>query len=317
MSFNVRHANISAAGARHPDPVEFQWPTSRGPAAVGYVRRADPDIIGFQEVEHRMKGINGRSIAGDMITTLVKGLPGYTFTKVPQINNFLPIAFKTNKFVLEGSGRIQIQFKSDAYSDSNRFSTWAILRRKSDHQRLLVANVWANDGASRRMALGRAQGWQRLLPALAEISNGYAIPTILVGDFNAHAAAQSYPYDAHLTMFAADGWLDASHAPENLQTLPGASSYDSWGRKIDGVRYPNSIRLGDRIDYIWTNGGAAATTWQIFLPPFHYREVQGQQIPFVDGTIASDHWPVLADIALDGTATQGHAPLTGTGRVAA
>ncbi len=309
MSFNVRHANITAAGARHPDPVAFQWTTSRGPAAVRYVKRADPDIIGFQEVEHRMKAMDGRSIPGDMITTLVDGLPAYTFTKVPQRNNFLPIAFKTDQFVLRGSGRVQIQYRADPDSDSNRFATWVILQRRSGNQRLLVANVWANDGATRAMALGRAQGWQRLTAALAEISGGYAIPTILVGDFNSHAAARTYPYNAHLTTLEADGWMDASRAPYDLDALAGVSSYNSWGGRIDGVRYPNSVRIGDRIDYIWTNGGAIARTWQVFLPPFQYREVEGRPVPFVEDTIASDHWPVLADIALDGSRTDRHLPL--------
>ena len=298
MSFNVRQAYIQARSAGHPDAREFQWPTSRGPAAVKYITEADPDIVGFQEVEHRMKGIDGRRIRGEMVTVLAEGLPDYTFTKATQKNNFLPIAFKTRKYKLLEHGRMQIQYTSDPHSDSNRFATWAMLKVKHTGQRLLVVNLWANDGSSRSMALGRAQAWERLLPALADLTDGHRIPSVLVGDFNSRQDKDEYPFNAHLTAFAEAGWLDASKAPENLQKVPEVSSYNGWGRRIDGVFHANALRPGPRIDYIWTNGGAVPLTWQIYLPEIEYREVGGEPIPFAKGTIPSDHWPVVADVAL-------------------
>lgn len=298
MSFNVRQANLTARSANHPDPTAFQWFPSRAPAAVTYVKSVDPDIIGFQEVGHRVKGLNGQRIPGDMITPLVEGLSSYTFTEVPEENNYLPIAFRTDRFSLIDDGRIQIQFTSDQYSDSNRFATWAMLRDKQTQNRLLVMNVWANDGKGRAMALGRAQAWERLLPVARRLSSDYTIPTVLAGDFNAHAEAMTYPYNAHLTAFPQAGWLDASQAPENLQKVEGASSYNSWGRTINGTKYPNAIRLGDRIDYIWTTGGAVPRTWQIYLPRLKYRTIDGTKVPFAVGIIPSDHWPVISDVDL-------------------
>lgn len=298
MSFNVRHANIRASSARHPDAREFQWQTSRGPAAVEYVLRADPDIVGFQEVDHRMKGIDGRRIPGEMITVLVDGLPGYSFTKATERNHFLPIAFKTSKFDLLDSGRIQIQYTRDRHSDSNRFAAWAMLRVKATGRKLLVGNLWANDGGNRSMALGRVLAWERLVPALAEMTDDNRIPSVLVGDFNSRDDQDDYPFNAHLTALTEAGWQDASRAPVNLQKLPEVSSYNGWGRAIDGTFYPNAVRPGPRIDYVWTNGGALARTWQIFLPEIEYRQVDGERIPFAKGTIPSDHWPLVADIAL-------------------
>lgn len=303
MSFNVRQADITAEGAHHPDPVEFQWPTSRGPAVVREVKRAGADIVAFQEVKHHLKGPDGRRIPGDMITALADGLPDYTFTKVTERKNYLPIAFRTTMFRLIRSGRVQIQYVSDPNSDSNRFFAWAVLERRSDHQRLMVVNVWANDGGTRQMALGRAQGWSRLLPAVSDLTHGYALPTILLGDFNSHASATTFPFNAHLTAFRGDGWTDASLAPTNLQVLAGVSSYNAWGRHVNGTFYPKAIRYGERIDYIWTKGGAVPLTWQIFLPPISYRRIDGELIAFGAGPFPSDHWPVVSDIALGAAPT--------------
>lgn len=298
MSFNVRHADISARSAHHPDAREFQWTTSRGPAAVKYVRQADPDIIGFQEVKPQMKGIKGQRIPGKMITVLAGGLPAYTFTATPERNNFLPIAFKTGKFTLLDSGRIQIQYTTDKGSDSNRFATWAMLKVTQTGQRLLVANLWANDGSRRYWAIGRALAWQRLLPALADLTDDNRIPAITLGDFNAVDDRDEYPFNAHLTAFPEAGWLDASQAPITLQKMPDVASYNGWGQKVDGVFRPNAIRTGPRLDYIWTHGGITPLTWQIFLPEIEYRTVDGRKLPFAKGTIPSDHWPVVADLAL-------------------
>ena len=119
---------------------------------------------------------------------------------------------------------------------------------------------------------------------LNRLDPSYAVPAVLTGDFNARSNENRPVYREHLTRLRADGWRNSeSLARHDTTQVPGASTLNGFGAKIDGRWYYRQIsRTGTDYDYVWVRKGAAVATWQTVLGPAVRRlRVNGRSYPFL------------------------------------
>jgi endonuclease/exonuclease/phosphatase family metal-dependent hydrolase len=136
----------------------------------------------------------------------------------------------------------------------------------------MVVVVACTDWRIERAEYRRAQTAE-LARILVRENEGATLPTLLLGDLNAHPDT---PEIADLTRVAADSWT----APEAGHTFSSANPY------VD----PNHHLADQRIDYVFVRSRQRnhlprpARSWLAGIEP-------------VDGVVPSDHFAVLADVA--------------------
>jgi len=269
LTFNVR-------GSFHEGDGINAW-INRAELNVETVRRQAPDVIGFQELQ-----------SGNLDTYEEK-LPQYRRVLGHRAGNKAPyefnaIFFDPMRLEVLGSGGFWLSKTPDRYSSSwlarsVRTANWATLRCLNTGFSFLHLNTHL-DHVSRT---ARVEGTNLILRKVTEIRMSLENdpPTIVTGDFNCDPG--SLPYRT----FAADGFADTCLANGN-GNVEGAHTFHAFR----GPRY-SAARNGHgsgRIDWILVKDRRQRIRTESHLI---LRDCDEET-----GIYPSDHYPVLAELAL-------------------
>ncbi len=258
MTFNIR-------GAVHDDG-ENAWP-KRAALNVETIRRADPDLIGFQEFQDGNREYYDRE------------LTGYERCVGPRYGNAEPyeyaaIYWKPDRLSLVDSGGFWLSTTPDEYSGAwetvcIRCAAWVRLRPADGGREFLHLNTHLDH----RSVEARVRGAELILRRLGEIAPADE-PVVVTGDFN--CLPEEEPYRAFMNVGYTDAHSSAGDfRPEDSDTFHGFRGRGFWRiRRGEGPR---------RIDYILTQG--------LEVGPC---EVLRDEAPPV---YPSDHYPLVAVFA--------------------
>jgi endonuclease/exonuclease/phosphatase family metal-dependent hydrolase len=269
MTFNVR-------GSIHEGDGINAW-NNRAALNVETLKRQAPHVIGFQEVQ-----------SGNLVT-YEERIPEYGRVLGPRAGDKAPhefnaIFFDPARLELLDSGGFWLSTTPDRYSSSwrtrsVRCANWATLRCLNTDLSFLHLNTHLDHGSGP----ARVAGSSLILRKIAEIRKGQENdpPTIVTGDFN--CAPGSPP---HRT-FTEDGFVDTYLATGN-----GNAEEAGTFHAFRGVRYP-ATRGGygsGRIDWILVKDPRRRIRTKSHLI---VRDCDEET-----GIYPSDHYPVLAELAL-------------------
>jgi endonuclease/exonuclease/phosphatase family metal-dependent hydrolase len=229
---------------------------------TGQVRLLRPDILGMQEVLPGQRA------------DLVADLPGYLALGGGRDDGKLageasPLFVARSRFAVLGSGMFWLSSTPHVPSlgwdaSYRRVATWAHLRRRSDGMRLLAINThWDHLGKQARLNSAlQLRGW-----IAANRRPGEAV--VLLGDFNAPLT------EASLQALLSPPMLVDSRALSQEPAIGATITFNGW------TPIPTS---GDTIDHVLVGSGLAVKRYHALAEHF-------------DGRLASDHFPVIADLA--------------------
>lgn len=268
MTFNVR-------GTMHDDGAN-KWP-ARADLNVQTIRRCDPDLLGFQELQ-----------TGNVMKYYTD-MPGYMHVlggENSEINRFQynAIYWKPERFEMVEFGSFYLSETPDRWSESwetscVRAATWARLRSTQSGQTLLYLNAHLDHISEQ----ARQESTKLILRRLNDLRTSDNAPAIVTADFNAQAwlPDQQRESDVHKLYTDAgykDTYLEVGNAPDDgvntFHGFKGAAFHSTWSSA--------------RIDWILTLDGAQSfetASCEIILdeqPPLY----------------PSDHYPVVADLRL-------------------
>jgi endonuclease/exonuclease/phosphatase family metal-dependent hydrolase len=238
-----------------------RW-ANRSDQFIGQIGLMHPAILGLQEV-----------VAGQK-ADLERGLPNYSFLGVGREDGksggeFSNVAFDRNVFRLESSGTFWLSPTPTVPSKGwdaayIRVATWAHLVRKSDGQRFLALNTHLdNEGKEARLEGARQIArWISAHRAPGEL-------VIVTGDFN--TTPDSPPVHA---LTASLGLRDA----RAVSKTPPVGPDGTWN---DFTALPNE---SERIDFVLLDPKLGVDRYAVLA--WH-----GE-----GGRVASDHFPVVADL---------------------
>jgi len=254
MTFNIR-LDIASDGAN-------AWPNRKEMVAALIAREA-PDILGMQEVLLNQK------------RDLEASLPGYQFAGVArddgrEAGEFSPLAWRRDRFVLETTGTFWLSPTPEMPGKGwdaafPRIATWAVLREKKSGMRLRVLNTHF-DHVGREARLNSAA----MIARWVAEGPDRALPTIVLGDFNADP--QSEPYQR----IAGDRAAGLRDARAVTRTPPYGPPGTFTG--FDIMRAPALP-----IDHIFVTRAFAVDSYAVITQ--HW-----------GGRLPSDHYPVVADL---------------------
>lgn len=229
---------------------------------TGQIRLLQPDLLGMQEVLPAQRA------------DLIADLPGYLALGGGRDDGKLageasPLFVARAHLAVLDSGMFWLSPTPGVPSlgwDAafRRVATWAHLRRRSDGLRLLAINThWDHLGKTARLQSAlQLRGW-----ITANRRAGEAV--ILLGDFNA-------PLDeASLQALLVPPFLADSRAASQEPAIGTAFTFNGW------TAIPTS---GDTIDHVLIGPGLTVKRYHALAEQF-------------DGRLASDHFPVIADLA--------------------
>jgi endonuclease/exonuclease/phosphatase family metal-dependent hydrolase len=251
MSFNIRGSFV--------DDGENAWPARRE-LNVETIRKADPDLIGFQELQ-----------IGNW-EDYEKALPGYARLQGPQYNNAEPFCYpsifwKQPLLELVDSGGFWLSTTPGEFSASwntrcVRSSAWVRLRAE-DGVPLFVLNTHLDHVSEE----ARVEGARLIVEEVRRLRAG-GEPVLITGDFNC------VPGSDALNVFASAGYLDAFAAA-------GAEETGTFHAFTGEAIMP-------RIDWVLVDPGACQVE---FASAEAIRDAQPPIYP-------SDHLPLVVDLGL-------------------
>lgn len=258
MTYNIR-LDTPADG-----PNQWQY---RRALVVAQIELARPEILGFQEVLPVQRA------------DLATALKGYTLLGGGRddgrsAGEASPLAIDRKVYRVVSSGMFWLSETPSVPSlgwDAayRRVASWAHLVRRADGARVLAVNThWDHLGAAAR------EGSARQLGQWLKANKGKGEAAILIGDFNAPLGEASLQHLLH----GAGGGL----ALRDARAAAGASA---TGTAITFNGFDPQPRAGETIDHILVAGGIAVRRYHVLAEHF-------------DGRVASDHFPVIADLAL-------------------
>lgn len=236
-----------------------QW-ANRREEFLAQIRLVRPDLLGLQEV-----------VPGQY-ADLRRGLPGYAFVGGGRDDGAgqgeaSPLAVSRRAFAIAESGMFWLSPTPERPTlgwDAafRRVATWAHLRRRSDGLRLLAVNThWDHVGLeARRNSAVQLRQW-----IAAHRRAGEAV--VLLGDFNAPLAEAS---------------MQTLLEGQQLRDSRAAAREPAVGATITFNAFDPFPKSGQTIDHILV-GGAGVARYHALAEHF-------------DGRVASDHFPVVADI---------------------
>lgn len=176
MTFNIR---LDLASDR-----EHAWP-HRKPLVAALIGHEAPDLLGLQEVLLGQK------------RDLEAALPQYTLIGVGrddggESGEFAPLAYRADRFVALRGGTFWLsptpKIPSKGWDAAfPRIATWAVLRDRATGQVIRVLNTHLDHVGE----LARANSADMIARWLADDA-GAALPTIVMGDFNAGPGSEPY-----------------------------------------------------------------------------------------------------------------------------
>lgn len=261
MTYNIR--------LNTPADANDRWDTRRD-ALFGQIDLVRPDILGLQEV-----------LPGQL-RDAEAALPGYvrigggrdgTGENGGDRGEASPLFVLRAAFTVAGGGMIWLSPTPDRPSRGwdgayPRVATWAHLRRRGSGERVLAINThWDHEGRQARLE----SAW--LLRRWIAANRQAGERVVLMGDFNAGLDEDS---------------LRALTAPADGPAL--ADSRAAAGRRAFGPMgtfngFDPARGDGPAIDHVLAGSGLVALRHTVLQQAFA-------------GHAASDHWPVIADLAL-------------------
>lgn len=262
MSFNVRCASLDAGSAH-------AW-EQRAPLNVAVIRKAAPDLIGFQECEITQLLTYQQQLSEYTQLTGSEILPG---EKVPTVYN--AIFWRPACCTLLESGSFWLSETPDLYSRawnaaSPRLATWARLRLANQRELLHL-----NTHLDHVSAEARARGIEVILQRLNYLRRNSAA-LIMTGDFNCNSDSSVH------SLLESSGLIDAYLATGH-EDNEGSNSFHAYGwtkRSSSGARRHGPMRL----DWILFAGASE------LIRPISCEIIRDAQPPIYP----SDHYPVLA-----------------------
>ena len=223
-----------------------------------FVKKEQPDVIGFQEVSDRMRDC------------LREGLEGYTIVGCGREKNYhgesASIAYLTEKFELLELKNFWLSptpnVAGSRYANQSncpRVVTAALLKANGDSKPFWFVNTHLDHEGGEARLFGALQ----VLGFIASLE----YPCVLTGDMNAR------PTDRAMTVLTEDDAIGLVDATANIKG--SFHAYNDWTEE-----------QMEKIDYIFTN-----------LPTDPEKSVLHEDIPF-DGTFMSDHRALSAWVNL-------------------
>jgi len=237
---------------------------------IGQIALMHPAILGLQEVVALQRA------------DLERGLPGYRFLGVARddgrsTGEYSNLAVDRSVFDVRSSGTFWLSPTPAVPSKGwdaayRRIATWAHLVRRSDGRRFLALNTHLdNEGSSARLEGAREiLGWLAAHKAPGEY-------VLMTGDLNSEP--KSPPYAA---LTSSPLGLRDSRAISQSSPIGPEGTFNDFNPLP-----PNS----QRIDYVLVGNGVSVLRYAVLS--WH-----GE-----DGRTASDHFPVVADLAACGGAS--------------
>ncbi len=247
MSFNLRFAS-----ARPPN----SW-RQRRPAVARLLRREQPTVLGTQEGLYRQLRDVERDLPGHY-AWFGEGRAG------GRGDEFVAIFHDTRRLAVLASGNFWLSDTPDVPGSTSwgnvtvRMATWCRFADRRTGTEFVVVNTHLDHRSE--------QARVRAAEALRDWVDGFTVPVVLTGDFNA-PAEHSTAYDVLTTAGMTDTWLTAER-----RRTPHVATWHGYGPLVPD---------GDRIDWILTRG--AVTVPAAAINPVG----DGPQLP-------SDHLPVQA-----------------------
>lgn len=240
------------------------WPHRKSMVAE-IIHREAPEVLGLQEVLLHQK------------TDLETALPGYGFVGVARDDGadkgeFSPLAYRRDRFVLLGSGTFWLSATPSQPGKAwdaafPRIATWAVLRERESSRRIAVLNTHFDHvgTAARANSAGIIADWAR-----ERLARGDAV--IVMGDFNAPPSSPPMLLLANYTRSGLRMARSLAAAPP--YGPPG--TFNAFKIDADPPEPIDHVLVSDRLAVL-----RFATVTQ------HW-----------GGRLPSDHYPVLADLAL-------------------
>jgi len=286
MSFNLLTSNRTAADfnpAVVASEIEF---AHRLPVIAAWIRSADPDVIGLQENE-------ATAPARLPLAALAPLLPDYT-PVLPDLE--VPLLVRTSAYEVAEADSLDI---GQGFWD--RRVAWAWLVHRATGRELLVANTHLDPFQRADLAAARSAEVAAIVDVLGEVDPQHRTPVVLTGDLNIRSTGLDTTEPAPLDQLARAGFRDSlSIAARDASAVARAATLNTFGTEVDGTwRYRAISRSRLRIDYVFVSGGASVASYQVVTGPGVRR--MGGQPYFADGPVASDHCPVMVDLAVAAT----------------
>ncbi|HZY66630.1 MAG: endonuclease/exonuclease/phosphatase family protein [Actinomycetota bacterium] len=269
MSFNIR-------GASHKRDGVNVW-SERAGMNVETIRRYGPDLIGFQEAQN------------DNLEVYEQELPGYARLPGPVygtgvVEEHAAIFFDLEKLEAIESGGFWLSETPEKYSGSwqtevIRCATWACFRSLENGAAFLHFNTHLDHISE----TARVEGSRLMLRKAEEIQASRGdLPVVVTGDFNCRPG--SSPYQVFVENGFVDTFLVADGEPEDAYTF---HAFKGTHFKPGDTDKPTG-----RIDWILVRDGTPSMA-------INSHEIlrDGDEAA---GRYPSDHYPILAELTLDG-----------------
>ena len=180
MSFNIR-------GSFHDEADGVNSWHGRRDLNIATIKKYDPDIIGFQEVQTRNLVDYENHLKDYTIEQ------GFISVREGETRHYVPIYYRASRFEKVASGGFYLSATPDKWSiDADavfaRAATWIILTDTSVNQNFLVLNTHYPHKQESDSARTRAS---KLIAERLKLHTQY-IPCFLTGDFNALPDSNAY-----------------------------------------------------------------------------------------------------------------------------
>jgi endonuclease/exonuclease/phosphatase family metal-dependent hydrolase len=272
LTYNLLFAGTTKVGGTPASP----W-SKRRVAAAKLVGSASPGVIAVQEGNSLVaKGVRQvDSVAAE----LNSGGDDYTVagTERDGTRTGPYVLYRTSQYAPVGAGgRWEL--------GDGRYAAYQQLRDKRSGADFLAVSVHLTSGKGAAKDAARKRETRSLLDQAGDLGAKQGVPVVFAGDFNAHAG-KNYAFDP-TTLFAAEHTPDAIDVAATLVN----AKYNSANK------YQPKPLLGSfNIDHIYATPGVAVTKWSMLL------DLDGQGR--FDGTIPSDHNPLVADLEIPAPVT--------------
>jgi endonuclease/exonuclease/phosphatase family metal-dependent hydrolase len=262
MTFNIRGSSHSEDGVNIWD--------NRAQLNVETIKRANPDLIGFQELEE------------GNLATYQKWLPGYEYMLGPQSSNEEPrdrnaIFWKPSQLQRIDCGHFWLSETPEIASTgwgatTMRTAIWARFKLANNGRELLSFNTHLDHIRER----ARREGIRLILQRITQMQ-GIELPVIITGDFNCNpdtAVHRLLSESGFTDTYLATGHIDSEYT--NTFHAYGWTKPSSSGAQREGSMRLDWILLQDK---------------GLIRPLF--REIMRDAKPPL---YPSDHYPVLAEL---------------------
>lgn len=228
-SFNTEEIKIMSYNIRCHAPDDFghkNW-FYRADLVVDTIEKAQPGIIGFQEVNSWQYDYLCETMPiYDSIITYRDNIPVYS--------EGCPVFYRTDLYTLVDKGSFWLSETPDVMSKDwgaacYRICSYVILKDNATDKEFVVFNTHLDHVSDE----ARINGINVVLDKIKEFDS---IPAVLMGDLNAEEDSETY-------ISATESFYDVKYQTDNTMT---SCTYQGWGRQLDR----------NCIDYIMVSKGA-------------------------------------------------------------